>query len=181
MSDYQAKVRAKGLDATGMTEQIARELHTNLGTYQMAIVEVRADKRSDDSDGVHGVELVITQFEPAVDQRLDDHLRELTKALHTNRVLHSDDEQLSIDSADDIAPKVTDVIDAGVALIDDVEAVQEERWEDAQHAYVRNPATELCECGVGQGETVHAIEDAEPVKAKRGQKAAAASPFSVVQ
>lgn len=119
MTEYTARIRAKGLDTTGVTEEIARGMYTNLGTYTMGIVEVRAEKRSDDSDGSHGVELVITQFEPSTDKRLNDHLRDLTQALHTNRVLHSEDGQLSIDGADDIAPKVTDVLDRQFALAAD--------------------------------------------------------------
>jgi hypothetical protein len=116
VTDYTARIRAKGLDATGVTEAIARKLYDNLGTYTMAIVELRAEKRFDDADGSHGVELVLTQVEPSEDGRLDDHLRNLTKALHTNRVLNSEDQQLQLDTADDISPKVTDVIAAGQDL-----------------------------------------------------------------
>lgn len=117
MTDYTAKIRAKGLDTTGVTETIAKAMYSNLGTYTMAIVEIRAEKRTDDSDGAHGVELVLTQVEPSTDPRLDEHLRGLTQALHTNRVLMSEDGQLSIDTTDDIAPKVSDVIAAGAALL----------------------------------------------------------------
>jgi hypothetical protein len=44
MSDTTAKIRAKGLDATGVTETIASQMYTRKGSHYMAIVEIKVDE-----------------------------------------------------------------------------------------------------------------------------------------
>lgn len=112
-----ARIRAKGLDGTGVTETVAQKSYGNLGSYLVGVVELRADTRRDNLDGDHAVDYIITGLEVATDQIAEDHLRSLTQALHTNRVLASEDEQLQIDTQDDIAPKVGDVIAQGRGLL----------------------------------------------------------------
>jgi hypothetical protein len=109
MTDTTAKVRAKGLDATGVTEDIANQMYAHKGKHYMAIVEVKVDERHDKAGGQRRVDLVIEQFEPAVDDDLEAHLRELTRTLYANRA-HADG-QAAID--DTLTPSLTDAIKAG--------------------------------------------------------------------
>lgn len=110
MTDYTAQIKSKGLDATGVTEDVVRGLYSKLGSHVMLICEARIDARSDGTDGSHKVQLSLTQVEPATDSNLDDHLRELTRTLHYNRQL--DAGQPTLD-ANENEPNVTDVLAAG--------------------------------------------------------------------
>lgn len=111
MTDYTAQMKSKGLDATGVTEEIARDLYNRLGSHMMFIVEGRVDARTEGTDGSHKVQLTLTMVEPATDDTLDDHLRELARTLHFNRAIDTD--QPMLDGGDGINPKVGDVIAAG--------------------------------------------------------------------
>lgn len=113
MTDYQAKIRAKGLDATGVTETIASDMYARKGGYWMGIVEMQVDETHDKADGKRKVDLVLTQVEPCTDSTLEDHLRELTRTLAYNRKVADDDGQPTLDGGDDIEPKVADVLKAG--------------------------------------------------------------------
>lgn len=135
MTDTTAKIRAKGLDATGVTEEIADEMYAHKGKHYMAIVELNVDETHDRADGKRKVDLVFTQVEPALDDRLDEHLRELTRTLHYNRKLHSPDEQLQIDTLDDVEPTVEGVVAAGqhfIAAHDDELPDPEDEPDDDQ-------------------------------------------------
>lgn len=85
MTDTTAKIRSKGCESTGLTEQIASRSGAHLGSHLMAVVELRAEARTDDAEGKHVVHYVITQIEPAVNERAEDHLRELSRTLHAQR------------------------------------------------------------------------------------------------
>jgi hypothetical protein len=118
-SDYTAKIRAKGLDGTGLTETHAAELFNRVGHTFTAIVELQVtDKHGPNLKGQRGIELVITTLEPALDNdptienRIEDHLREIARTLYYNRAI--DDAQPTLDPGDGINPKVSDVIAAGV-------------------------------------------------------------------
>lgn len=87
MTDTTAKIRAKGLDATGVTEDIATDMYTHKGRHYMAIVELKVEERHEKADGTKKVDLVLTQVEPAMDDDLAEHLRELTRTLYYNRGL----------------------------------------------------------------------------------------------
>jgi len=110
--DYTAAIKSKGLDATGVTEQVARALYSRLGGRIMAIVELRVDARTDGTDGTHKVQLGITQVEPALDGHLSDHLRELTRTLYYNRQVASGD-QPTLETEDGSEPTVDAVMAAG--------------------------------------------------------------------
>ncbi|WP_201300400.1 hypothetical protein, partial [Nocardioides sp. AX2bis] len=141
MTDHTARVRTKGLDGTGCTEELAAEMHSRRGAHYMAIVEVKVDAIHETSDGKRSVDLVITQFEPAAAQgpmadQLDSHLRNLTRTTYQNRALHADDQQLQIDTQDDLEPTVEQVVAAGRGLelapedLDDDEDPDDEHDED---------------------------------------------------
>ncbi|HEY1117705.1 MAG TPA: hypothetical protein VGE43_08370 [Acidimicrobiales bacterium] len=87
MTDTTAKIRAKGCDATGLTEDIASDMYRNKGRRYMAIVELKVEETHEKADGNRKVDLVMTMVEPAEDSNLDEHLRELTRTLHFNRGL----------------------------------------------------------------------------------------------
>ncbi|HEY0889349.1 MAG TPA: hypothetical protein VGE38_07050 [Nocardioides sp.] len=88
MTDTTAKIRAKGLDGTGFTEDLAARLFNNVGANLKAIIELQVvDKHGPNLDGKRGIELVITQLEVADNIDLEDHLRELTQTLYYNRGL----------------------------------------------------------------------------------------------
>lgn len=108
-ADYTARIRAKGLDTTGVTEQLATEMYRNKGRHYMAIVEVKVDETHEKADGTRKVDLILTQVEPATAPDLAEHLRELTRTLHFNRGIEGGQPTLD----DDIAPKVSDILAAG--------------------------------------------------------------------
>jgi len=85
MSDTHAKIRAKGLDATGVTEDLADQMYRSKGAHYMAIVEIRVDETHENAEGKRKVDLILTQVEPSTSPTLDDHLRELTRTLYYNR------------------------------------------------------------------------------------------------
>lgn len=88
MTDTTAKIRAKGLDGTGFTEDLAASLFNRVGANLKAIVELQVvDKHGPNLDGKRGIELVITQLEVADDTNLEEHLRELTQTIYYNRSL----------------------------------------------------------------------------------------------
>lgn len=109
MTDTTAKIRAKGLDSTGVTEDIASTLYANKGKRVMAIVELHAVERHEKADGTRRVDLVLEQVEPAVDDQLADHLRELSRTLYQNRA--QADGQQALD--DTLIPDLKDAIAAG--------------------------------------------------------------------
>lgn len=111
---HMARIRAKGLDATGVTEEVAKAMYATLGGATMAIVELEHVRHSDDSKGDHQVELVIGLCEPALTDRMSDHLRELSRAMYKDRRT-SEGEPLPLDAP---GPSTDDVIDQGEALLD---------------------------------------------------------------
>jgi len=113
--DTTAKIRSKGLDSTGVTEEVAAQMYNSLGRYTMAIVELKHEDHGKNAEGKRRVELVITMVEPALDSTTEDHLRELTRVLDYNRRLQSPDQELPIDR-DANEPTVEGVIAANKKL-----------------------------------------------------------------
>lgn len=85
MSDTTAKIRAKGLDSTGVTEEIANQLYAHKGRHYMAIVEFKVEERHEKADGTRKVDLILTQVEPAVSDDMAEHLREISRTCYFNR------------------------------------------------------------------------------------------------
>jgi hypothetical protein len=111
-NEYAASIRSKGCDNTGITEEIAKKMYNTLerGTY--AIVRLKHVRQINDTTAGRKVELVIEEIEPSQDPTLDEHLQQLMRTIHQNRVLHSDGQQLTIDGPDDLEPSVEQVIKA---------------------------------------------------------------------
>lgn len=126
MSDTTAKIRAKGLQSTGVTEDLARRMYANGGHY-LAIVDLKVARTIENLDeGTDAVELVIDAIEPVVDGKLDgtlvDHVRNIQAALYRNRKLHEEGEELPLGDQDGPTPSVKDVLAQGVGLLDDLPA-----------------------------------------------------------
>lgn len=109
MTDTTAKIRAKGLDGTGVTEEIASTLYANKGKHVMAIVELKAVERHEKADGTRRVDLAVEMVEPANSDELADHLRNLASVAYQNRAIT--DTQQALD--DSLTPDLKDAVAAG--------------------------------------------------------------------
>ncbi len=109
MTDYTATIKSKGLDSTGVTEEVARKLYSKLGGHMMFIVEGTVDSCTENIDGSKRVHLSLTQVEPAIDDALAEHLRELTRTLYQNRAVA--DGQAALD--DTLIPDIKDAVAEG--------------------------------------------------------------------
>lgn len=142
------RIKGKGTDGLGVTEDLARKmcLPSSKGKCYMAVVEVMVDVIHDGREQKVS-DLAIQQFWPATDDKLDDHLRNLTRTLHQNHALASEDQQLAIDTGDDLAPKVSDVLAEGA--------------KHEPHDYVSmGDDVDQCEiCGERESEDRHQILD----------------------
>lgn len=146
--DYTASVRRKGLENTGVTQDIAKKMFNTQGRSTLAIVELRHKRKIDDDDTGRGVELVIEALEPSQETSLDDHLRQLMRTMHQNRVLHSEDQALDIQVEGDLEPSVDAVI-----------AAQKAHAAGEPHIFEPGEADEdggTCWCGEGFEADVHA-------------------------
>lgn len=162
MTDTTAKIRAKGCDGTGLTEELAGQLFTQVGRHYMAIVEFRVEEpHGPNAEGKRRVDLILEQVEPATDDQLAEHLRELTRTLYQNRAIA--DGQTLLD--DTLTPDLKDAIAAG--------AQHEPHPFLPTDAAADNPSCEVC--GLADTAAVHADqatvadpfdiseEEAEPV------------------
>lgn len=81
---YRARLKAKGMDTTGVTEDHARQMAAQLGAHTMLIVEVTHDSVTTDAEGNQQVTLRATGVEP-VPAELEDKVREFQRALYRQR------------------------------------------------------------------------------------------------
>lgn len=116
MTDIAVKIAPKQ-GADGITDELAEQLHNKTRGSLIAVVEFLVEERAERRDGKESVKLVITHLEPAVEQIGEDHLRDFQRTLFMNRKLHSEDEQLQIDTRDDLEPTVEQVVAANPGLI----------------------------------------------------------------
>jgi len=117
MTDITVKIGPKQ-GPSGITDDLAEQLHNKSKSSLIGVVELIVEERSERRDGKETVKLSITNFEPAVEQIGEDHLREFQRALHMNRKLHSPDDQPTLpDVASGIEPTVAEVIDANPGIV----------------------------------------------------------------
>lgn len=147
--DYTATVKTKRCKNTGMTEEIIRRLHGQPGARVMAVIELCVDDAHNKHDAPNHVDFTIEQLVPFPDDRGDQHLRQLTKSAHQERILHSDDEQLAIDTQDDLEPSVEDVIEA-------------QRAHQANQPHVFDPAEDGDDCVVCREDFDHQLHVTVP-------------------
>lgn len=154
MTDTTAQIKAKGCSGTGITEELARRFHDQLGLKMMAIVEFRSTQTHEEVGGKQKVDLEVLSIEPAIDEAgaAEEHLRGLQRAIYMNRKLHSEDAQPTLDSTDDIEPKVSDVIAAQAGAV--------------PHDFVREGKSGNCEvCGNDPFHQLHTTDEAnEPAE-----------------
>lgn len=135
MTETTAKVRAKGLNATGFTETLAtRYADQDLGQRFLAVVELKTEFVGEDAEGNRRLELIITQLEPAQNKDMEEHLRRLSRSAFYERKLKSSDQPLPIDGKDDLEPKVSEVLASGKYLEEEPEPepVPEDAAEDVK-------------------------------------------------
>ena len=112
MSDTHAKIAAKGLAFTGFTEELASELFHKVGTHLMAIVDLQVvDRSGPNVKDKRQVHLIIDGIEPATDDDMAEHLRELSRVGYLNRA-HANG-TATINSELDNERTVADVMAAG--------------------------------------------------------------------
>lgn len=147
--DYTATVKSKRCKNTGMTEEVIRRLHGQPGARVMAIVELCVDDAHNKHDAPNHVDFTIEQLVPFLEDRDETHLRQLTRSAHQARVLNSDDQQLAIDTADDLEPSVEKIVAARQAA----------DAADQPHVYA-GEASECEICDAPRGNPIHvAVED----------------------
>jgi hypothetical protein len=110
-----ATIESKGCQGTGITEELAKSLHDNLGKTIVAVVEITADKRSENRKGDEKVGLVINTIEVAPNPDTAEHIRELSHAFNYERKLVENGPTLP-GTDDEPAPKVADILAAGDAI-----------------------------------------------------------------
>lgn len=180
MSDTKGNIRARKLGNTGITEDILTKIANAKGGHIVAIVELRADTIHEQVDGDdRTVDFLIDTIEAVVDGKLDgalvDHVRDIQRALHRNRMLAENGPQLPIDGDDADEPTVEGVLAARDALIetdeegpklwdgesmppdDDTEEPTPDDPAYEPHQFVDGPDA-LCAyhgCGQPAGKTIH--------------------------
>jgi hypothetical protein len=151
-----AKITAKGTSGTGITEDLAKRCHDQLGRKILAVVELVAETRSEKRNGDESVSLSILTVEPAPNTMTEDHLRELARSFYYERQLAESGPTL--DGPDE--PSVDDVLAAGA--------------KHQPHPYLASTLSvddnAVCDvCGQHEGASVHA------------DRAAFVDPFAVTE
>lgn len=85
MSTTSAKIAAANLKDTGVTPDLARKMWDKLGSRHIAVVELVVDERNEDVGDTRGVKLTVTSIEVAGDKDLQEHMRELQRAIYMGR------------------------------------------------------------------------------------------------
>lgn len=110
MSDTAASINSKGLEGTGITEDMAAELFHKVGTHLMAVVDLQVvDKHGPNLKGKRKVVFSIDNIEPVTDDNVAEHLREISRTLFYNRQV----DQPIPGTGDDITPDLKTVLAGG--------------------------------------------------------------------
>ena len=125
MTDTTAKIKAKGCQSTGITEEIAIKLHDQLDKKIIAVVELKSSSRTEKADGKQIVDLEILSVEPATEHLAEDHLREFARALYYNRAV--DEQQPTLDDGPE--PTVKDVLGRGQSLLEHDDDGEPRLWD----------------------------------------------------
>ncbi len=145
-----AQIAAKGCQNTGITEEIAKRLHDQLGKTVVAIVELTADSRTENRDGDEKVKLNIGIIEVAPEGAAAEHLREMARLFHYERQLA--DGQPTLDGDDGPEPTVAQVLEHGAKF--------------GPHPFLPVDAADddgICDvCGQLQGAAAHAEHSTIP-------------------
>lgn len=174
MNDITAQIAGKGCNATGITEDLAKKLHDQLGRKVVAVVELVSEDRSEKRNGKEKVTLSILTIEPAPNAATEDHLRELARAFHYERKLSEDGPQL-MEPGDGPAPSVSDVLQHGKGVLtvdddgearlfgdnDDLDAFPEPDDSALEpHTFLEGSIDDICaECEEPRADAIHTVDD----------------------
>lgn len=111
-----AQIAKRGCTGTGITEELAKLFHDQLGKTGVAIIEFVSDARGEKRDGDENVTLKILTVEVAPTPLVEDYLRNMNRALHFERKLGEDGPQL-MGPDDGPEPTVKDVIAQGAGVL----------------------------------------------------------------
>lgn len=113
--DTTARIRAKGLESTGVTEELANSLWAAPGRTLLAVVELQAvEPHGPTLDGKRRIDLVLNLVEPVTDDSLEPRVRDLMRALYRDRKAAAGD--MLPESSDD--PRTAGDIAAGLPAWD---------------------------------------------------------------
>lgn len=135
---YRAKINAKGLDTTGVTEDHARRMAATLGSHHLFVVEARAATVLTDEEGNQQVALVLTQVEPVPDAQ-EDTVREFLRALYRQR---PDQQGQAVLTGTDAGPSVSDAAGALASHIEESGGV----WDGSMDGPLDPPPAPEAEC-----------------------------------
>lgn len=107
-----ATIKAKGCSSTGITEELAKRCHDQLGRKVLAVVELQASSRTENRDGDEKVSLEILTIEPAPDSTTESHLRELARSFYYERQL-AEGQAPTLEYGDSPEPDLEAVLAAG--------------------------------------------------------------------
>lgn len=108
-----AKIAGKGTSNTGITEDLAKRCHDQLGRKILAVVELVAETRSENRKGDEQVSLSILTIEPAPTSSTEEHLRNLARSFHYERQLAAGEAPTLQYGDGHVEPNVADVLAAG--------------------------------------------------------------------
>lgn len=154
MSDTHGNINSKGLDGTGITEELVSEHFSRVGSHMMAIVDLQVvDRSGPNIKGKRKVTYVIDGIEPAVDEAMAEHLRELQRTAYLNRqksgAQRTIDQELDAEGGE---PTVDAVVAAGAA--------------HRPHPFLPVDVTEdnpICDvCGLIESASRHSVQDILP-------------------
>lgn len=113
MTDTTAKIAARNdTKHTGITPDVARQFYDRLGTTRIAIVELTSSEHTVDLEGKKSVKLELGFIETTGDDAVDEHLRDLARALHNQRT-----PQKPIEGISEQERTVEEVVDRGQVLV----------------------------------------------------------------
>ena len=108
-----AKIASKGTSNTGITEDLAKRCHDQLGRKVLAVVELVAEARAEKRNGDESVSLSILTIEPAPNSTTEEHLRNLARSFHYERQLAAGEAPTLDYENGSTEPNVADVLAAG--------------------------------------------------------------------
>ena len=125
MSTYNATINAKGCDKTGITEDLAAQLFNGGRSTILVIAELSVVKdHTNHVTGAKGVQLMIDTIEPVVcatnsevEERADNDIRRVMRALYMNRATANGDAELPLGDQSD-EPVLADVLAAAEAVVE---------------------------------------------------------------
>lgn len=141
-----AKIASKGTSNTGITEELAKRCHDQLGKKVLAVVELVSEDRGEKRNGDERVTFSILTIEPAPNGMTENHLRELARSFYYERQL-ADGQAPTLEFGDNPEPDLTAVLAAGA--------------KHQPHPYIASMLSTddnaLCDvCGLIEGVPVHA-------------------------